>query len=196
MIKQIIEQYYLESQKKERPSNVYYVTSLVSCQAIHYNGIMPALHGMLMHDAIQRLVKDSGKFHKVEVEKEIRKTLSTGHELHGRVDLVLDDEHLVEIKTASYLRVEHVYQVALYNFIHPFETSTLLYVSTKGMKEYSIFPDRVEDEEGNVVMSGLERIDEKDVLMLIKRYDEGENYHPFNQCNTCYISMTCPYSTT
>ncbi|MBO3810133.1 MAG: hypothetical protein FGF50_11155 [Candidatus Brockarchaeota archaeon] len=174
----------VESVKHERKPNEVYVTDLVLCGyrlkmaekfpelalTEVFNPV--TLEGDIIHKGVQTVLKEL-LGDRVQVEVEGVKSVGS-YTLKGRVDVIVDGEHGVEIKSArgDYgigTHKHHELQAKIYKWMFNLESIELLYVTRDRTTSIPV--------EGNVT--------EKDVLELIEKPRLAEEewicvYCPFN----------------
>jgi len=187
----------LKEEKREKPSNVVYVTDLVTCQALHEFYVEAGddsaqLHGKLIHNSIESIFSQG----KCETEVSVVYKLDN-FDVVGRLDMLCGDE-VVEIKTTKDLKLHHLYQLLIYMYMLRKNNGVLLYINPSGFKQYNVVDNRdglvrVEDNITHEVKVYIIKIDDDFLMSLINLYLKGELYAQFNQCFSCYFRPQCGY---
>ena len=149
--------------------NVWYVTELVQCPYKHYLRVRyPYLDlstvfnervmlGIVIHKGIQNILIESLDGEKVEIEKPISKSFNIdGREivLKGRVDLLVNDEVVYEIKTMNKFNGSipdhYIKQLQIYLNLLGVETGKLVIVNLDGSVTRKFYIYEYKREELNI----------------------------------------------
>jgi len=187
----------LKEEKREKPSNVIYVTDLVTCQALRQFYVeteddSAQLHGKLIHNSVESIFSQG----KCDTEVSVVYKLDN-FDIVGRLDMLCNDE-VVEIKTTKDLKLHHLYQLLIYMYILRKNNGVLLYINPSGFKQYNVVNNydglvRVEDNATHEVKVYIIKMDDDFLRSLISLYLKGELYAQFNQCFSCYFRPQCDY---
>jgi len=187
----------LKEEQREKPSNVIYVTDLVTCQALRQFYVeaeddSAQLHGKLIHNSIESIFSQGVCETEVSVVYKL-----DNFDIVGRLDMLCGDE-VVEIKTTKDLKLQHLYQLLIYMYMIRKNNGVLLYINPAGFKQYNVVDNhdglvRVENIASHDVKFYIIKIDDDFLRNLIKLYLRGELYAQFNQCDSCYFRSQCAF---
>ena len=193
IISKIMDFFYF-SHVKEKSEREIYVTDLAECmqkrEFYKQSSIFPAVHGNIVHFAVQSLLLKYG--FKIEVPIEYK--LKNGYVLHGRVDALSPDNVPIEIKTASNIKIEHVFQLMVYMFILNAKSGELLYVSNNTVSSFLVDKDNIQSTDTGEVFKNTIVINDDMLNNYANMYLEKKLIAHLGQCNECWFKDRCKYA--
>jgi hypothetical protein len=190
MIKDIIVKELSNAPFSGEDADVLHVTSLVYCdeqKKQYVNNPYPAIHGKLIHKAIQVIMTRYGYIPEFPVMYHLK---NPNLNVYGHVDLYDHNNNVpIEIKTSSTFDIQHAIQLNIYMYMLKARTGTLFYISTKSMHECSITNDYLVCDDinfmGNQMGIELPHVSDYFISDLVKKYKEGMNIGHLGQCKYC-----------